>query len=94
MPVIFRKHLRMLFFSLGSLLMIASLTLPITIEYAQTGCPPVSNNGWPKCTIVYYTITGFDSTQKPQIVNALTSWNTTNLSNNSKVKFVQDIVDP
>lgn len=85
---IFRLNARTQFLLL-SILVIAAST-PIIPEYAQTGCPPVSNNGWPKCVIVYYTISGFDSSQKTQLLNAFTSWNSANRTNNSKVKFQQD----
>src|SRR5437868_10614532 len=84
----FRPNIRTWFLLLGILFIVLSTPI-VTPEYAQTGCPPVSNNGWPKCVIVYYTITGFDQSQKTQLLNALTSWNTANRTNNSRVKFQQ-----
>ncbi len=79
---------------LGGSLLIVLLCWPHPIGQAQTGCPPVSNNGFPKCAIVYYSITGFDSTQSPQITAALSAWTTANQSNNSRVKFVAGTAPP
>src|SRR5918912_4406838 len=81
----FRSRIRMWLFSLVCLFTVFSL--PDTVQYAQSGCPAVSNNGWPKCVGVYYTITSTLSSQSSQITNALASWNNANLTNNSKVKF-------
>jgi hypothetical protein len=84
---LFRSRIRMLLFLLAGLSIIFA-SMPDTIEHAQSGCPPVSNNGWPKCVTVYYTITSSLNSQSSQITSALASWNTANLTNNSKVKFV------
>lgn len=68
---------------------------PLSVQQAQTGCPPVSNNGWAKCATVYYTITGFDGTQAPQITSALSNWHQANIAtNNSRVKFVAGTPPP
>jgi len=67
---------------------------PLSVQQAQTGCPPVSNNGWSKCATVYYTITGFNPTQAPQITSALSTWHQANIGNNSHVRFVQGAPPP
>jgi len=61
---------------------------------AQLGCPPVSNNGWTKCATVYYTITGFDGAQTPQINSALSTWGQANFGNNSHVRFLNAAPPP
>jgi len=68
--------------------------VPLWVSQAQTGCPPVSNNGWSKCATVYYTMTGFDAAQAPQITSALSAWHQANLGNNSHVRFVQGAPPP
>ena len=70
-------HKRIRFLALASLVFGLAL-LPIRVDFAQGACPPVSNNGWWKCAIVYYTVTGFDAGQTAQITNALSSWNNAN----------------
>jgi hypothetical protein len=60
---------------------------PLSVQHAQTGCPPVSNNGWSKCATVYYTVNGFGFAQLAQINSALSTWHQANFGNNSHVKF-------
>jgi hypothetical protein len=73
-------------------LLIAFASFPSSVEYAQSGCPPVSNNGWAKCATVYFTVGGFNVNQYGQILNAIDSWITANTNNNSKVNFIQGAV--
>jgi hypothetical protein len=62
----------------------------VWVSHAQTGCPPVSQNGWRQCATVYYTVGGFDADQYGQILNGIDSWKTHNsTNNNSRVSFVQ-----
>lgn len=71
-------------------LSLAFLCTTIWVEHAQTGCPPVSQNGWRQCATIYYTVSGFDANQYGQVLNGIDSWishNSTN--NNSRVNFVQ-----
>lgn len=82
---------------LAGVLLLACLYLPGDIGYTQNACgncPGVSNNGFPKCIIVYYTITGFDSNQTSQITAAINAWNQADQTNNAKIKFVPGPVPP
>ena len=87
MSKILSSHARTWFFLVGSLAF-ASLSWLLTTPHAQTSCPPVSNNGWPKCVTVYYTLSGFNSTQTSQFSTAISAWDSANQTNNSRVKFV------
>lgn len=60
-----------------------------SVEYAASGCPPVSNNGWAQCKKVYYSVGGFNVEQYGQILNGIDTWIAANQTNNSRVEFIQ-----
>ena len=61
-----------------------------SVEHAQTGCPPVSQNGWRQCATIYYNVSGFDANQFGQILNGIDSWKSHNsTNNNSRVDLIQ-----
>lgn len=73
-----------------TVLLIAGFGISLSLVYAQTGCPPVSQNGWRQCSTVYYTVSGFDVTPYGEILNGIDSWISNNsTNNNSKVNFIQ-----
>jgi hypothetical protein len=91
----FKMRLSIRSCSLLALGLLTGLALfPLSVQQAQTGCPPVSNNAWSKCATVYYTITGFNAAQTPQITSALSTWHQANLGNNSHVRFVPGAPPP
>lgn len=85
---LFRRRQRWSIALIPSCLAALILFLP-SVYQAQTGCPPVSNNGWSKCATVYYTLVGFNGTQTSQITSALSAWHEANLGNASHVRFLQ-----
>ena len=89
-----KTHLSSRSFGLLALVLGLSTGLALfapSVQHAQTGCPAVSNNGWSKCATVYYTVTGFNAAQAPQITGALSAWHQADFGNNSNVRFVQGV---
>ncbi|MEK6408757.1 MAG: hypothetical protein AABN34_17680 [Acidobacteriota bacterium] len=79
-----------LFFGAITCLFITT-AFPIQVQYAQSGCPSVTQNGWRKCAKVYFSLQGFNATQSSQIRQAISRWNTANQTNNSRVVFFEGI---
>lgn len=82
-------------------LVLVSFLLCLMVSGAPIGqpqssvCPPTTNDGWPKNTVVYYTFnSNLTPGQQSQIQNALNAFNIANQSNNSCVSFVAGPAPP